>query len=274
MEIRAFAEQVLLSPSLELKLQPFDSIWTDDAPGEALRVAEPVRPANLQFAPRRTAPAMPPLGTFHLPEKRAVAHHIMANHELQALEVMAWTLLAFPEAPTEFRLGMTQVMADEQRHTNMHIKRAAKLGLEFGALPVNCYIWKKALSFTSVMDYLAGLPLVFEGANLDHSLEFANAFSEAGDERSASLMRIIHRDEIEHVRFGLEWLRKLKPESMSDWDAFREHLHWPLRPVKARGDVFQYDARVEAGFTTDFIERLMQSTPDSDLPPSLSGETK
>ncbi|HWL09753.1 MAG TPA: ferritin-like domain-containing protein [Planctomicrobium sp.] len=264
MEIRAFAEQVLLSADLEQKLASVGKELTDHTPGPALRLEEPVRSASLQFAPRRTAPAMPSPAALQHPEKRAIAHHIMANHELQALEVMAWTLLAFPEAPTEFRLGMTWVMADEQRHTRMHIERAAKLGLAFGDLPVNCYIWKKALSFTSVMDYLAGLPLVFEGANLDHSLELADVFSLAGDERSAALMRVIHRDEIEHVRFGLEWLRKMKPEHLSDWEAFEAHLHWPLRAVKARGEVFQRDARLQSGMTTEFIDRLENAV---DSPP-------
>lgn len=88
------------------------------------------------------------------------------------------------------------------------MSNARTLGLEFGDLPVNCYIWKKAMEFANVLDYLAGLPLVFEGRNLDHSLEFATAFAEAGDERSATLMRTVHRDEIEHVRFGIEWLRR------------------------------------------------------------------
>ena len=33
--------------------------------------------------------------------KRGLAHHIMANHELLALEVMGFTLCAFPDAPPE-----------------------------------------------------------------------------------------------------------------------------------------------------------------------------
>lgn len=262
MEIRKFAEQVLCSTSLEEKLKRHAASWTDESPGEPMQVDEPGRPDNLQFAPRRTAPGMPKPGAFTSQEKRAVAHHIMANHELQACEVMAYMLCAFPNAPAEYRQGMVEIIDDEQRHTQMHIKRAAQLGIEFGSLPVNCYIWKKALQFESVMDYLAGLPLVFEGRNLDHSLEFETYFREAGDEKSALLMRIIHDDEIRHVAFGMTWLRKLKPEHMSDWEAFESHLHWPLRPEKARGDTFDRPSRQAAGMSEEFIDLLSQVESD------------
>lgn len=256
MEIRTFAEHVLTCGSLNRKLAAVEGPLTDKDPGPPRRIDVPARPPNLQFAPRRTAPAMPALRALADPRKRAVAHHIMANHELQALEAMAWTLLAFPEAPADFRRGMVEVMKDEQRHTRMHIERAERLGTTFGELPVNSYIWKKAMQFTSVLDYLAGLPLVFEGANLDHTLELAAAFSVAGDQRSAAVMRRIHEDEIGHVRFGIEWLRRLKPQSMSDWDAFSSHLHWPLRPSKARGGNFQRQARLAAGLSNEFVDRL------------------
>lgn len=255
-QIRAHAERILLSQDLAEKLRPIEGRLVDDQPGEALRVREPGRPAELTFAERHAAPSMPAFGAFKDPAKRAVAHHIMANHELQALEVMAFVLCAFPDAPREFRRGMIEVMKDEQRHTTMHIARAEKLGLRFGELGVNCYIWKKALEFNSPLEYVAGLPLVFENANLDHSLEFAEAFERAGDARSAALMRVIHNDEIEHVRFGLEWLRMLKPEGMSDYDAYRQNLHWPLRPQKARGNVFQREARLEAGMSDEFVDQL------------------
>ena len=256
MEVREYTELVLLSDSLEKKITHVDGPFSDDAPGEPFDVREPARPANLKFAARRAAPAMPKPGALTDPARRAVAHHILANHELQALEVMARVALLFPDAPSGFRIGLAAIMQDEQRHTRMHIERAAMLGLKFGDLPVNCYIWKKSLEFESVLDYLATLPLVFENRNLDHSLEFAAMFEAAGDERSAALARVIHNDEIEHVRFGLDWLRKLKPEAQSDWDAFIEHLKWPLRPSKAKGDEFQYEARREAGMTDDFIAKL------------------
>ena len=109
MELREFAERILLSESLDEKLARVASAyggWTDKRPGEAWRPERPARSLDLQFAARRTAPVMPKPGALKDAKKRAIAHHIMANHELQALEVMAWVLVAFPEAPAEFRRGM------------------------------------------------------------------------------------------------------------------------------------------------------------------------
>ncbi len=256
MKLRTFAELVLCSDQLDLKIRRIDEPLTDDAPGEAVRIELPVRPANLQFAARKTAPAMPKAESLKDAQKRAIAHHVMANHELQALEVMAMVLLAFPDAPAEFRMGMAKIMFDEQRHTRMHAQRCRELGLIFGDLPVNGWIWKKATEYQTTLEYVAGLPLVFEGANLDHTVEFERYFLDAGDRRSAAIMRAIHKDEIHHVEFGLQWLRQFKNPNDSDWDAWLAALHWPIRPSKARGQLFQRDARLKAGLTDDFIDRL------------------
>src|ERR1700733_1406808 len=256
LQIREIAERILLADSLETKLVKIPVDPADDRPGQALRVALPGRPADLQFAPRRTAPAMPRGESLRDPKKRAIAHHILANHELQALEVMAFVLLAFPDAPTEFRRGLAWVMRDEQRHTQMHMERAAELGIRFGELPVNSYIWAKAQQYESVLDYLAGLPLTFEGRNLDHTLELEEAFEAAGDEKSAAVVRAIHRDEIDHVRFGIEWLRRLKPADQTDWEAYIAHLQWPIRAEKSVGDVFHAEPRLKAGLSPEFVEHL------------------
>jgi uncharacterized ferritin-like protein (DUF455 family) len=255
-QIREIAERIVLSESLAKKLAKIPPSLVDDRPGPARREAVPGRPPELKFALRRAAPAMPRAGALRDPKKRAVAHHILANHELQALEVMAFVLLAFPDAPSAFRSGLVDIMRDEQRHTRLHIERAAELGLQFGNLPVNDYIWTKSQAFGSVLDYLAGLPLTFEGRNLDHTLELETLFEQVGDSQSAAILRAIHRDEIGHVRFGLEWLRRLKPPEQSDWDAYTAHLHWPLRAEKSIGGQLNRGPRLKAGMTEEFIDRL------------------
>jgi uncharacterized ferritin-like protein (DUF455 family) len=170
-------------------------------------------------------------------------------------------LLAFPDAPTEFRAGIARVMADEQRHTRMHMERALRLGLEFGQLPVNCYIWKQTRTFETLLDYIAVLPLVFEARNLDHTLELEKAFLVVNDPRSAAMMRRIHEDEIEHVAFGLHWLRTLKAPSQTEWEAYCAHLKWPMSATKSYGDEFQREARLRSGMTDDFIAHIQALQP-------------
>lgn len=69
-------------------------------------------------------------------------------------------------------------------------------------------------------------------------------------------MKAIHKDEILHVRFGVAWLRRLKDPSLSDFQAWQQALHWPIRPANAKGEVFLEEARREAGMDADFIDQL------------------
>ena len=252
-ELRALAERMLLESDLDAKLAPPSLPLTDQSPGQPHEVESPARTPELTPPTETYADRMPKLSQMRDPKARGVAHHLMANHELQAAEIMAATLLRHPDAPPAFRMGLAEILLDEQRHTRMHMARAAKLGQPFGSLRVSDYIWRQAMRFESVLDYLAGLPLVFEGANLDHSLAFARAFDQAGDQRSAHVMRQIHDDEIEHVAFGIDWLRTLKPDGQSDWETFVAHLHDPLEPRRARGKVFHRESRVAAGLDDEFI---------------------
>jgi hypothetical protein len=43
---------------------------------------------------------------------------------------------------------------------------------------------------------------------------------------------------------------------MSDIEAFAAHLHYPLRPEKARGTVFQREARLKAGMSEEMLQML------------------
>jgi hypothetical protein len=58
----------------------------------------------------------------------------------------------------------------------MHIERVKAFGLEFGDCRELLHL-EKGDFLRPVMDYLAGLPLTFEGRNLDHTLEFEGIFA-------------------------------------------------------------------------------------------------
>jgi uncharacterized ferritin-like protein (DUF455 family) len=255
-EIRDFARTVVETEDLVLKLGAPPAELTDEAPGPPLRIDQPGRPPDLRFQRRID---VPPSEGMPDPAQRPRILHALANHELQAAELFAWALLAFPDAPGDFRQGLLRILADEQRHTRMYLARVEDAGARFGDFPVNGYFWSKIETVTSPLRFLCAMSLTFENANLDHTLEYEEAARRAGDIKTAAVIERVHLDEIEHVRFGWTWLQVFKRENESAWDAYRANLTWPLRPAKARGRTFNREAREAAGLDRELIRRLEES---------------
>jgi uncharacterized ferritin-like protein (DUF455 family) len=263
MEMRDLAWTVVRSERLAEKLAPPDGglgSLTDRRPGSAALPGAPGRPPGLEIVPVARA-RVPSLEGMPDPAQRARILHGLANHELQAAELFGWALLAFPAAPPDFRRGLASILLDEQRHTRMYLARLEAHGARFGDYPVSGYFWSKVETIASPADFVSAMSLTFENANLDHTLDYADAAREAGDDKTAAVIDRVHRDEVEHVRFGWTWLARLKAPEQSMWDAWRGHLTWPLRPVKARGPVFHRRGREAAGLDEEFIRRLEESEP-------------
>ena len=257
MELRDFAEQVLFARSLEDKLRAPGSI-TDERPGSAMAPpAAPGRPVELRFKGRDSATVdFPAAHRLEHERERGVLLHFFANHELLATELMALVLLRFPDAPPAFRRGVLQTLRDEQEHTRWYLARMRECGIEFGEIPVSGYFWRSVSGMESPMDYVAGLSLTFEQANLDYCRQFARGFAAAGDSKTADLLERIYKDEIAHVAYGLKWFRRWKNPAESDWDAFCQQLKFPLSPRRAKGVVLNAEGRRAAGLEPAFIDEL------------------
>ena len=257
MNVRDFAERIVRSDHLDDKLLSASSELEDSVPGSAIRIAIPGRPARLSIRPV-TDVKVPRLAGMVDPSQRARILHAMANHELQAVELFAWALLAFPDAPADFRRGLLKILGDEQRHTRMYIARIEALGAHFGAFPVSGYFWGKVPSIESPLDFVCAMSLTFENANLDHTLAYAKAARDAGDAKSATVIERVHQDEITHVAFGWRWLEELRGQR-SSWQAYGDSLDWPLRAAKASGRDFDRESRRAAGLDEAFIDHLEAS---------------
>ncbi len=257
MELRELAERVLFATTLEEKLQ-CPAVVTDERPGAALAAPPtPGRPPELTFKPAGSAKAeLPGLHRLDDERERGRLLHFFANHELLATELMALVLLRFPEAPAAFRRGVLQTLRDEQEHTRLYRARMQACGIAFGELPVSGYFWRAVSGMSSPMDYVAGLSLTFEQANLDFARHFARSFATVGDAETAKLLDQIYRDEIGHVAYGLKWFRRWKQAGQSDWDAFCQQLKFPLSPQRAKGLALNVEGRRAAGFDAAFIAEL------------------
>ena len=257
MELREFAEQVLFATTLEEKLRCPDAI-SDERPGPAISAPPmPGRPAGLEFKAQNAAKSeFPGLNALEQERERGRLLHFFANHELLATELMALVLLRFPDAPAAFRRGVFQTLKDEQEHTRLYIDRMRACGIGFGELPVSGYFWRAVSGMENPMDYVAGLSLTFEQANLDFARQFAAGFARVGDAKSSALLEKIYRDEIAHVAYGLKWFRRWKNPDESDWDAFCRQLKFPLSPQRAKGLLLNTEGRRAAGFDAQFIAEL------------------
>jgi len=270
MELRDFAHQVLFGTTLEEKLR-FPNEISDERPGEPLVAPEsPARPAELRFKrPGGSQADFPRAHQLDQERERGRLLHFFANHELLATELMALVLLRFPEAPAAFRRGVFQTLKDEQMHTRFYLERMKEYGIHFGELPVSGYFWRAVSSMESPIDYVAGLSLTFEQANLDFCGYFARAFQDIGDTVTASLLQRIGRDEIGHVASGLKWFRRWKNPEQSDWEAFCRQLKFPLSPQRAKGLAFNTEARRAAGLEPAFIAELNVYSQSKGRTPSV-----
>ena len=259
MELREWATRVFSADTLEEKLlRPpcgFKEL-TDNNPGRAISWTKPPRPSHLQIAPKKKRKRIPHPSSLNRKDMRIRCLHAFANHELMALELMAWALLAFPDAPPKFRKGLAKVLMDEQEHFELYAERIKDMGAQFGDVPLNDHFWRAADTITDPLDWVCTMHLTFEQANLDHAPYFGELFAKVGDQESADLMKRIFIDEIQHVRFGSKWLKEMKPEEQSLFHAYSAHCSPQNGPFRAKGPGFQKEAREKAGLDLDFISSL------------------
>ena len=269
MQLRALAERILYATRIEDKLVDLAG-WRDDAPGPATGAPKlPGRPPSLALDVQRERVAFPGVHELDQAGTRGRVLHFFANHELLAVELMALALLRFPEAPAAFRAGLVRTIEEEQAHLRLYLDRMAQDGVTLGEIPVSSFFWDALSSMDHPMDFVVGMSLTFEQANLDYARYYADAFAQAGDRDSAAVLDRIHREEIGHVKHGHAWFQRWRDRSMSDFDAYRAALPPLLAPSRARGKVFDLEGRRQAGLSEAFIRAVEVAGDSRGRPPGL-----
>lgn len=252
-----FAHGVLTADTLEGKLTSPPARLPDDGPPIDPVPDLPGRPAGLEIATSSAKKRkVPPIEGMPDPAQRVRILHGLANHEFQAVELFAWALLKFHDAPVRFRRGLLRILAEEQEHMRLYLERIAAHGGRFGDEPLSGYFWSKVGDLTTPVRFVCSMALTFESANLDHAVELCRAAREAGDPQTAEVLEKVHVDELDHVRFGWLWLKRFKRSEQSMTEAYLDNIAWPLRPMLARGPVFHRDSRERAGLDHEFIQLL------------------
>lgn len=224
--------------------------WEEDPP--ARRLKAPGRPAGWRVTDR--SPRGPGKKALRDPVVRARLVHTFLHHELQAAELMAWAVLAFPATPRAFRRGLLGVLLDEVRHMAMYAAYLEEAGVRFGDEPLRDWFWERVPQVSDPASFVAVMSLGLEGGNLDHAERFARRFQAVGDEAGARMLEVVGEEEVRHVRFGIHWFREFT--GGLDFDTWRAALPEPLTPTVMRGRPMNHVGRREAGLPRAFLAAL------------------
>jgi len=254
MTVEAWAEAYIRSDELATKLRPppIPDVW--DPTPVPRRLEAPGRPSIFRVEAR--AKKTRGLGSE---TGRARALHTFFHHELQAAELMAWAILAFADAPRPFREGLARIAVDEARHMRMYARQIRRLGHAIGDFPVRDWFWQRVPTCGDPASFVAVMGLGLESANLEHTRAFAARFRAVGDEEGAMVQEIVGREELLHVRFGVEWFARFR--AGLTFDAWRAALPDPLTPLLMRGHPVDREARRRAGQPEAFVDALEAWSP-------------
>lgn len=258
-QLREYARRIINATTIDAKLATPTSQITDAYRGSRTRLTAPGRPAQLVITPAKQAPKIPKIDGFADIKQRVRILHGSANHELQAVELFAWAVLAFPGAPRGLRQGLLARIREEQLHCKLYIDRLSALDTAFGAYPVTGYFWGKLKDVHTISSFLAIMCLTFEQANLDMSLSYERAALACGDRESAAVFRKVYEDEIEHVRFGWYWIDQLKTQDTLTWAYYKELLPDSVPADRCRAADFNPTGRQSAGLSADYIAQAQTS---------------
>ena len=249
-----FAKQILSGCSLEDKYFSQNIKWDSWKPFEL--PAAPGRTGKLEFSEKQIK--FPKAPSLNNTDKKAIALHSFANHELLAIEMMAAAILIYPHATEDdirFKRGIVSALKDEQKHLGLYISRLNELGYEFGDFPLNDYFWRQMPKLKTANQYTAVMALTFEAANLDFAQYYSKIFRSYGDEKTAGILDIVLEDEISHVAFGSHWMKKWR-EDKDLWNYYLESLPFPMTPARSKGIGFDPFLHEKAMNDSDFSHKL------------------
>lgn len=255
-----FAKTILCGTSLEDKFYSPPVEWTKYQSFELPKT--PGRSGVIQFSDEQIK--FPKAPNLNITEKKAIALHSFANHELLAIEMMAAAILIYPHKTEEdirFKRGVHSALKDEQKHLGLYIERLNELGYQFGDFPLNDYFWRQMEKLKTPSQYAAVMALTFEAANLDFAQYYSKVFRDFGDDRTADILDIVLEDEISHVAFGAHWMKRWR-EDKDLWNYYLSQLPFPMTPARSKGIGFDPAIHERAMNDQDFTRMLDEFEDD------------
>ena len=225
-------------------------------------------PHKAPFLPARDAQVLefkahPPKKGFSSLEGQARMLHDLASIELQAMELGLRTLAEFPLAPQQFKEELWKITLSESEHLEMCLTEIESLGFKWGDWPVNCGLWQAVTPEDSLLDRVLIVHRYLEGSGLDAGDTLIRRLAGVNAGNVQQAVKIINREEVQHVLFGSEWYIKLcVAEKIDPAVDFEIRMNRLRKVLPKRINPINHDLRTQAGFTMaeiTYLENLRES---------------
>jgi uncharacterized ferritin-like protein (DUF455 family) len=176
--------------------------------------------------------------------------------ELQALEAAGRTLWDFPDAPWEFKMNMARQCWDEARHVQVFEKLIEHVGGEIGEFPESTFLFETSCHDDPVLR-VTGVNRCLEGLACDAFRSLVDYGRSSGDEIIAQAVDFVLADELTHVRFGSDWVKRFTAD---DPDRARRAKDFQNETDRSfafgGGRLIAREERLEAGFSEEEVDEL------------------
>jgi uncharacterized ferritin-like protein (DUF455 family) len=176
--------------------------------------------------------------------------------ELQALEAAGRTLWDFPDSPWEFKMNMARQCWDEARHVQIFEKLIDHVGGEIGEFPESTFLFETSCHDDPVLR-VTGVNRCLEGLACDAFRSLIDYGRTSGDEIIAQAVDFVLADELTHVRFGSEWVKKFTADDPERARRAKQFQNETDRSFAfGGGRVIAREERIEAGFSEEEVDEL------------------
>lgn len=250
----------IVETKADLKLQQLET-----SVAQALRLESRI---ELPRYPGRDVPVLeltlhPEKKGFSTREGQARLLHDLASIELQATELALRTLVEYPDAPYEFRQELADLVLSEGRHFKLCLDSIQELGFEWGSWPVHLGLWQCVSAQDSLLDRILIVHRYLEGSGLDAGEALLRRLTGVPGHLVRKVVKTITDEELDHVRFGSDWYRRMCHLQSLDADQdFKQRFQNLKKILPRRLERIVPDLRLRAGFSSFEIEVLEKHRSD------------
>ena len=160
--------------------------------------------------PELVSPKKLPKRSYKNDQSFACLIHSLAHIECNAIDLALDSLCRFAPSHSEekkFAQDFMKVARDEAKHFLALQDILEKYGYYYGFFVAHDGLWQASIdSAYSVIKRLIYVPLVLEARGLDVTPNMIAQCKKNGKNHEASILQMIHDDEINHVAVGYKWL--------------------------------------------------------------------